>query len=332
MPPPTPATERPELVLGLVTPVGTRTGDLADGVRASLNDWGYRSVTVHLSEELDSAGQEGELYDERVQRLMQAGNDFCHAQPGSSSDAGRAAMARLAISRIRRKRVLLHRQDGRTTETAADLAARSLPSTAFIIHSLKRPHEVELLREVYGDQFLLIGAQGSQTERISELTSRPLSGDLADREQTARNLARVDATDSDSHGQRLNDTYPLADYFLSTPEPSRFFNILFGEATAPTSEEYGMYVARAASGRSLAASRKVGASLVLQGTVVATGYNDVPPGQNADVVAGLDASELFKADNVRDTVNRLVDAGVLIPSGNRCVPSSGSTLARPAPG
>ena len=56
-----------------------------------------------------------------------------------------------------------------------------------------------------------------------------------------------------------------------------------------------MYVARASSGRSLGCGRKVGAALVVGDSVVATGYNDVPPGQDPDVLAGVDTSELFKA-------------------------------------
>lgn len=302
--------KRSELVIGLVTPVGTRTADLADGVRAALNDWGYRSVVLHLSEELDALGPEGELFDDRVRRLMAAGNDFCSSQVGTELDGGRAAMARLAISRIRRKRVLFHRQDGRQ-EAAADLAAMSLANTAFIIHSLKRPHEVELLREVYGNHFILIGAQGSMTERLAEITSRPLSGEPERKEAVARELMRIDAKDGEEHGQRMNDTYPLADYFLSTTDSSRVFDLLFGLPVTPTPEEYGMYVARAASGRSLAATRKVGASLVMRDTVVATGYNDVPAGHISDVVAGTDVSEQFKRENVRDTIVRLVKADLI---------------------
>ena len=44
---------------------------------------------------------------------------------------------------------------------------------------------------------------------------------------------------------------------------------------------------------------------------MATGYNDVPPGQDPDVLAGVDTSELFKRENVADTLRRLHDVGLL---------------------
>jgi deoxycytidylate deaminase len=69
--------------------------------------------------------------------------------------------------------------------------------------------------------------------------------------------------------------------------------------------------ARASRARSLAASRKVGASIVVEAAVVATGYNDVPYGQIPDVRQGIDTSEKFKRDNLRDTMQRLKTAGLL---------------------
>lgn len=308
---------RPELVIGLVTPVGTRTSDVASEVRTSLHEFGYRSTIIHLSENFPGdAPPPDELYDIRVRRLMTAGNDLCEANQATAGDQGRATMARLAVREIRRKRVLLNKQDGAAGSTR-ELAERSRDATAYVIHSLKRPHEVELLREVYGDHFFLLGAQESQTLRLADLRTRPLSGESDEqRLATASELMRVDADDSAFYGQRINKTYPLADYFLSAGEPRRFFEVLFGQPVAPTVDEYAMYVARAASGRSLAASRKVGAALVRDNSLIAIGYNDVPEGQTPDVLAGRDTSEMFKQANVRDTLELLDRAQLLAPGLN----------------
>jgi cytidine deaminase len=122
---------------------------------------------------------------------------------------------------------------------------------------------------------------------------------------------RRDANERIPIGQRMNETYPLADFFLRDNDVHRVVRILFGEPIAPEIGEYAMYVARASSARSLAASRKVGAAIVVGESVVSTGYNDVPTGQTPDIHEGSDTSELFKRDNVFDTVRRLKDAGLL---------------------
>jgi deoxycytidylate deaminase len=306
--------EGPELVLGLVTPLGTNTGDIAEDLAAILGEYAYDTVVLHLSDYLAEKGPLGEKEDQRVRRLIKAGNDFCASHRSKEHPAGDpAAIARLAIAHIRRTRLGLRRQDG--DQAAADvLTAQGRPRTAYILHSLKRPAEVQLLRRVYGDQFILIGSQATPRRRAERLMGRPMSESGPSlREQLVRDLIALDAQDDDEVGQRVNKTYPLADYFVGDTheDRARIIRLLFGEPIAPTVGEFAMYVARASSGRSLAASRKVGAALVVGDSVVATGYNDVPPGQDPDVLSGVDTSEVFKRENVADTLRRLHDAGLL---------------------
>ena len=304
----------PELILGLVTPLGTSTGDIADDLAAILGGYAYDTVVLHLSEYLAEKSPLGEKEDQRVRRLIKAGNDFCASHRSKERQAGDpAAIARLAIAHIRRTRLGLRRQDG--DQAAADvLMTQGRQRTAYILHSLKRPAEVQLLRRVYGDQFILIGSQATPRRRAERLMGRPMSESDPDRkEQLVRELITLDAQDNDEVGQRVNKTYPLADYFVGDAheDRARIVRLVFGEPIAPTAGEFAMYVARASSGRSLAASRKVGAALVIGDSVVATGYNDVPPGQDPDVRSGVDTSEVFKRKNVADTLRRLRDAGLL---------------------
>lgn len=299
----------PELVVGLVSPVGMNTTDLANSVQRSLSDCGYLAVVIKLSSLLPAAGDQppGEAEDRRIRRLMSGGNRFC----GDNEDA--AAIARLGVAAIRAQRLTLLRGDG--NNAPADDITASRPRTAYILQSLKRLEEVQLLRSIYGEQFILIGSQGSVAQRTRNLLQRNISGaDGAAKEAAVAELFRIDAHDPESFGQNVIDTYPQADFFVrnnDSDDIDRAITLLFGAPTPPTVGEYAMYMARASRARSLAASRKVGAAIVVDGFVVSTGYNDVPEGQSTDIAQGIDTSEQFKRDNVRDTLERLHAAGML---------------------
>jgi deoxycytidylate deaminase len=297
-----------ELIVGLVTPVGTQTEYLAKAVQGSLTDCGYIAVVIKLSDLLPaSSAPVGENEDHRIKRLIAAGNHFCE----ENGDA--AAIARLAVREIRRTRLQLLRQDG---DKRPALEIHNRPRTAYILHSLKRADEVELLREIYGGQFLLVGCQGTRKQRRANLLRRNLSATSSEeKEAIVDELMAIDSKDQDPFGQNVNGTYPQADFFLQSNDLNknvdRLVGLLFGEPIAPTIGEYAMYVARASGARSLAASRKVGAAIVVDDAVVATGYNDVPHGQQSDVLQGIDTSEQFKRDNLRDTLLKLREAGML---------------------
>jgi len=303
----------PELVIGLVTPVGTNTGDLAIALSGALSDYNYTAITIRLSDQLpaDQLPPLGEGEDQRIRRLIEAGDAFCrnHSSP-MQPEGDPAALARLAVREIRRARLALFRQDGDTRPVEKLKEGR--PRTAYILHSLKRPAEIQLLRQIYADQFVLIGSQGTLQQRENNLMLRPMT--LADRQkkrQAVHDLIKLDADERSPAGQRVNDTYPQADFFLRDNDVRRTIELLFGEPIAPDIGEFAMYTARASRARSLAGSRKVGAAIVVEDSVVATGFNDVPHGQVPDVIEGRDTSEQLKRDNVLDTVYRLKEKGLL---------------------
>lgn len=238
---------------------------------------------------------------------MQVGNKFC------ADNEDPAAIARLGVAAVRAQRLKLLRADGNTDPASKIIASRL--RTAYILQSLKRLEEVQLLRSIYGEQFILIGSQGSVAQRTANLFERNLSApDISGKEAVIRQLFQIDARDPELLGQNVIDTYPQADFFIGnndSVEVDRAIALLFGKPEAPTVGEYAMYMARASRARSLAASRKVGAAIVVDGFVVSTGYNDVPEGQTTDVVQGIDTSEQFKRESLRDTLQRLKDAGML---------------------
>jgi cytidine deaminase len=306
----------PELVIGLVTPIGTNTAALAESVTGALSAFGYTPILIKVSELIPgSSAPIGEFEDDRVRRLIAAGDAFCQEHVSSGHQEGDpAALARLAVREIQRRRLLLKRQDGAdpSPEDIVDQIADERPRTAYILHSLKRPTEVQLLRRIYGEQFFLIGSQTTVQQREDDLLRRTLPpGTDAKRRAIAQDLIRLDANEQSPIGQKVNDTYPLADFFLREADASRVIELIFGETIPPTVDEYAMYVARASRARSLAASRKVGAAIVVGDAVVASGYNDVPHGQKTDVLAGVDTSERLKQDNVLDTIRRLRQNGLL---------------------
>lgn len=133
------------------------------------------------------------------------------------------------------------------------------------------------------------------------------------KKRLVHSLISLDAQEAHPVGQLVNETYPMSDFFVGDrlKDRKRVVKLLFGEHIAPSVGEFAMYVAHASRARSLSAGRKVGAALVVGESVVATGYNDVPPGQASDVRSGVDTSEVFKRDNVGDTVRRLREAGML---------------------
>jgi deoxycytidylate deaminase len=304
------AANGPELIIGLVAPVGTRTTELARQIQGSLSRCDYKVVPIKLSDLLPAAGPApvGEAEDERILRLIAAGNLFCK---NNNEDA--AAVACVAVRTIREKRIELLRTDGDTRSVNEITDGR--PRTAYILQSLKRREEVQLLRWVYGGQFILIGSQGSVAQRTENLMGFNLSSaDDAGKQGIVKELIDVDADEQERLGQNVNRTYPQADFFIRNNDRAaidRVVDLLFQKPEAPTTGEYAMYVALASSGRSLAASRKVGAAIVVDDAVVATGYNDVPHGQTPDVVEGVDTSEMFKRENLRDTLQRLKSAGLL---------------------
>lgn len=321
------ASPGPELVFGVVTPIGTSTSTVTEALRVALEKFHYRVVVIRITDLLPAQeAPRGESEDQRVTRLMDAGDAFCKRTTSAEQpDGDPAALARLAVKEILQARadVLQQLGDQRPSNELLE-STHPAPRTAYILHSLKRGAEVSMLREVYLDQFLLIGAQADLEQRVANLKAGSLSAiDPAEREQVAEQLIERDAGNGDPLGQQVQDTYPQADFFLREKsgdsgvtddlrrQAERFIRVLFGQPVAPDIGEFAMYLARAARARSLAASRKVGSAIVVGDSVISTGYNDAPDGEQPDVARGQDTSERLKQENVRDTLARLLAGGLL---------------------
>lgn len=74
------------------------------------------------------------------------------------------------------------------------LLKRGRPRTAYILRTLKRPAEVQLLRQVFKDQFILIGSQTTTDQRRKLLMGRPMSKNgQAEKLFLVEELIRLDA-------------------------------------------------------------------------------------------------------------------------------------------
>lgn len=186
----------------------------------------------------------------------------------------------------------------------------------FILDSLKHPHEVKLLRQLYGANFFLIGV-GCRPDIRQRRLAIKYKLDLKDAADKLKidDFSARDAEDSENdYGQQVNDTFHLADYFVDNTNSSeieanfrlpdqlhRFESLAFKrEMYRPQPSERGMYHAHAAAMRSSCLSRQVGASILDgNGTLLSVGTNEVPKfggGSYEDEdITGIEDSRCFSS-------------------------------------
>jgi cytidine deaminase len=311
---------RPELVFGLVGPVGSDLTRVSEQLALSLESQGYRSHTIHLIElvhELDKwRNLEEAPLDRRIETHMDAGNGLRRTLERGD------ALAMLGIGAVVRTRVNLTADRSRPAE-----------GNAYILRSLKHPHEVDTLRQVYGPSFLLIGVHCPREARIAHLASEIAkshheisSGGY--REVAERLNQRDEAEVEEPFGQDVRRTFPAADVFIdgSVPDSSqrsvdRFTDLLFGHPFHTLArDEFAMFHAQAAALRSSALGRQVGAVIASEeGDIIAVGTNEVPKAGGGlywchdepdwrDFTLGFDTNDRMKLTIIGDILERLARA------------------------
>jgi deoxycytidylate deaminase len=152
---------------------------------------------------------------------------------------------------------------------------------AHIIDSLKNPAEQNLLRDVYGDVFWLVGVFAPEEVRKKRLSDKGVAKENLDV------LISHDEYEVERHGQKVRDTIEESDFFVRNDGENdeqlritvgRFLDVLFNITVhTPTLDEMAMYSAISAASRSGCLSRQVGAAIYSQnGELVGLGWNDVP--------------------------------------------------------
>jgi deoxycytidylate deaminase len=314
----------PELVFGLIGPVGTNLVAICEALETCLKQARYESHTIQLSQLLHDLepykNLPGAPEVKRYESHMDAGNDF-----RSKTKRG-DAMALLAVAKIR---------ELRATKTGTTKAAAS--QQAYILRSLKHMKELEVLRAIYGKGFFLISGYAPRSQRVKTLAARFAKTEhesgATDKYRTdaERIIQRDEAERDKEFGQGVRDAFPLADYFVDAsrdqhiePMIKRFVDLVFGSPfLTPTRDESGMFHARAASLRSADLSRQVGAAITTaDGEIIAVGCNDVPkPGggqywandqdDSRDFKFGHDSSSVKKSEIISEILNRLHEHKIL---------------------
>jgi deoxycytidylate deaminase len=327
--------DNPELVIGLVGPIGVDLDTIISYLEKSLKSVRYDVRKIHLTQLMGEMAPhwrvDDETYSARYHSLI------ANADKLRRESKNKAVLSCIAISEIRRIRQEL--QLAKNPEMDAK-EARKIPSlgTAYIIRQFKREEEISLLRQVYGRKFLQISIFSDREERQKQLVKKIKEygiGSVPDHEaeKQAIDLIEKDYNESsDEYGQRVSDVFHLGDVFVrghankdAEGTVDRFVQAFFGHnGYSPTKAEYGMYAAAGAALRSLDLSRQVGAAVFsARGEVITLGCNEVPkafggtywcddPGeQHRDFEEGVDGNHNRKIRVVHDLVERLGALGYL---------------------
>lgn len=243
-----------ELIIGIVSSVGTESKLVIDSLKSKLELFKYNVEVIKISSLLPTYTKTGEYT--RIRHYMKQGDRFRDKTKNNS------IMAAGAIEKINKIRETLSGKK------------------AYIIDSLKHPDEVELLRKVYGDGFYLFGIHADKNRRMDFLTQ-----EKGCNPEAANELIRIDENENISNGQKTRDTYHLSDFFLNLGSNNdqvkntlqRFLELIFSNPHLnPTFDEFAMFMAFNSSVRSGDLSRQVGAVISKNKQIISTGANDVP--------------------------------------------------------
>lgn len=243
-----------ELIIGIVSSVGTESKLVIDSLKSKLELFEYNVEVIKISSLLPAYTKTGEYT--RIRHYMKQGDRFRDKTKNNS------IMAAGAIEKINKIRETLSGKK------------------AYIIDSLKHPDEVELLRKVYGDGFYLFGIHADKNRRMDFLTQ-----EKGCNPEAANALIRIDENENISNGQKTRDTYHLSDFFLNLGSNNdqvkntlqRFLELIFSNPHLnPTFDEFAMFMAFNSSVRSGDLSRQVGAVISKNKQIISTGANDVP--------------------------------------------------------
>lgn len=257
-----------ELVIALVGAVGTELPRIAALIESKLRRYNYSTENIRVSSNVIGKL----LYPEETARLEKTKNnyrridaymDLGNRARGKSKDS--AVLAYGVANEIKLRRSAAGKIPGRN---------------AYIISSLKHPHEVDRLREIYSRGFYLIGVHADDSRRREYLKN-----DLNMTDAQADALIERDKNEAEGHGQHTTDTFHLADFFVKIGnnedrlknDIGRILDLVFGHPfITPTFDEYAMFMAFSSALRSADLSRQVGAVIGSNEQVIAAGGNDVP--------------------------------------------------------
>lgn len=205
-----------ELVIAVVGHVGSGTSEVAKALKALLAETplGSSPTDIEILKATDVIGAWAKaterqapviVKDERKKltdvRIFQDLGDELRKHSGDH-----AAVAKGLAIRIRETRAARQSADS----NVLDPIIPDGKPRAYILDSIRHPAEVELLRHIYQDAFVLIGVVCEETTRLNRVTDKYAD---AGRESALAFMKR-DAKATEKHGQRVSDAFHLADFFV----------------------------------------------------------------------------------------------------------------------
>lgn len=309
----------PEIVIGLVGPIGVNLDAVIEQISTQLHIVGYKAehikITTMLQEPPFNVKISDDSFTNRYLSLIAAADKVC-MQYGSAD-----FLARLAIARIREIR-----------KSVTGAYSKPALGRAYIIRQLKREAEVDLFKKVYGRKFILVSVYLNEKDRRDAIVKKisefaPSTSTDEDNLKEAIALMSKDAQEENEvHGQEVSLIFHKGDVFVDGATKngieltiSRFVQAFFGHnGISPSRTEYGLYAAAGAALRSIDLSRQVGAAIFSsRGEIISLGCNEVPKAfggtywaddgsaSHRDFEEGLDANQHQKTVIVRDLIDRL---------------------------
>ena len=281
-----------------------------------------------LQGHFSKAGDVDDIVQEAYVRMLEARRSREIVSPRAFlfATARNLALGRLRHLKVEADFALAEAAAPDVSDAGADVAqavarAQELELLTQAIQSLPtRCRQVITLRRIYGSGFFLVSLSAPQRLRHAYFKKRLMN------DAEAQALIDKDRSESHEWGQRTQDTFQLADCFVSIQDDpaeherqlQRFLNMIFGCPTeTPTTAEHAMFTAYAAALRSGDLSRQVGAAILdANGDLLAVGHNEVPKRGGGlytaddserarDIERGHDANELAKDEMLRALVTAL---------------------------
>lgn len=312
---------KPELIIGLIAKIGTDIEKINVSIAEVLREYEYQVVRVKVTDAVKQSSIQriikSPIISEPIEKRYSSSMDACNRLRGK---LGNEVMAEVAISNINALR--------KSKKYKSDI------STAYVVRQLKRKEEVDLLREVYGDRFILMSCYSPRDTRCNELSKIIATGHSSQEPELKRHLAetlisRDEMESGNSHGQGVRNAFPLADVIIDSSQTRNikkglihFFKVFFGDPTiSPKNSEYGSYLAASAALRSTDLSRQVGAAIFTESCeIISLGCNEVPKYTGGtymhdqatetgidgrDAALGYDENAKIKSEIVKDAILKI---------------------------
>ena len=138
-----------EIVLGFAAPIGTDLDSVINKVEEELRIYSYASATIRLSHLLDGADSPNDSIGYFKTRMDKG--DELRERYGSGDALAAIAVTKMWEQRGEAKRDRRH---------------------AWLLRTLKHADEVELLRQTFGDRFILVGVYQETSRTYEKPVSR----------------------------------------------------------------------------------------------------------------------------------------------------------------